>query len=142
LRENRFFGTVFLGSALLTAAMWLSGVLLLATPAVDAYTFGTVQSEQGVAGWQAAGTAAFTIVAIRLEAVFIISATTVGRLSDAFPRALVVAGYGAGLILLLAPVPASALTWIFTVWVCSVSCVLLFRRREVEAQAGEPVPNV
>jgi hypothetical protein len=140
-RENRFFGTVFLGSAMLTVMIWMIGGLLFVTPAVDAYTFGTSQSLQSVSGWQAAGTAAFTIVAPRLEAVFIISTTTVARLSDAFPRGLVVAGYAAGLVLLFAPLPISTLSYVFTAWEISVAGVLLMRRRQLEQQLGEAIPN-
>lgn len=133
-RENQFFGTVFLGSALLSVSIWMVGTLLLATPAVDAYMFGTSQTVQSVSGWRAAGAAAFTVVAVRLEAVFIISATTVARLSDAFPRGLVISGYSAGLLLLFAPVPTGALAWVFSVWVVAVSCVLLIRHRRIDQE--------
>jgi hypothetical protein len=139
-RENQFFGTVFLGSALLTVAIWMTGGLLFATPAVDAYTFGTAQTAQGVAGWQAAGIAAFTIVAVRLESVFIISTTTVGRLAQAFPRSLIIAGYAAGLLLMFAPLPNGALAFVFPIWEISVSCTLLLRRRRF-GQAEELIPN-
>ncbi len=132
LRENRFFGTVFLGSALLTAAVWLTGTLLFTTPAIDAFRFGTLQTTQSVSGWQAAGFAALTIVAIRVEAVFIISATTVARLSGAFPRVVVIGGYAAGLVLLLAPLPSEALAMVFPAWEIAVSCALLVRRRQFE----------
>jgi hypothetical protein len=140
-RENQFFGTVFLGSSLLTVAIWMTGGLLFATPAVDAYTFGTVQTAQSVSGWQAAGIAAFTIVAVRLEAVFIISTTTVGRLAKAFPTSLVTAGYAAGLLLMFAPLPNGALAFIFPIWEIAVSCSLLIRRRRFGAQPEDPIPN-
>ncbi len=140
LRENRFFGTVFLGSALLTAAMWMIGTVLFAAPALDAYLFGTAQSSRGVAGWQAVGVASFTIVAVRLEAVFIISTTTVARLARALPRSLIGIGYGAGLLLLFAPLPSAALTWIFTAWEIAVSLALLIRHRQIEEHLAEPIP--
>ncbi len=41
LRENRFFGTVFVGVALLMAALWVIGVLMFTAPGLDAYTFAT-----------------------------------------------------------------------------------------------------
>lgn len=130
-RENRFFGTVFLGSALLNVAVWIVGGIMLATPVMDAYTYGTVQTPQMVSGWQAAGTTAFAVVAIRLEAVFIISTTTVGKLSGAFPRPLVLAGYAAGLILLFAPLPSETLLWVFGAWEVAVSLLLLIRHRRL-----------
>jgi hypothetical protein len=140
-RENRFFGTVFLGSALLTVAIWMIGALLLATPAVDAYLFGTEQNTQSVSGWQAAGQAAITIVGPRLEAVFIISTTTVARLSGAFPRSLVVAGYAAGLVLMVAPVPSDMLPRVFSAWEIWVAGALLVRRRQLEQNLREAVPH-
>lgn len=129
LRENRFFGTVFVGVALLMAGLWVTGTLLLITPGFDAYTFATPQSTASVSGWQAAGTAALTIVTPRFEAVFILSATTVGRLSDAFPRILIIFGYGSGIVLLLTPLPSALLIWIFPAWVTAVSLGFLRRRR-------------
>jgi hypothetical protein len=136
LRENRFFGTVFLGTSLLMAGLWVIGALLYVTPGLDAYTYATAQSQESVSGWQAAGSAVLTIVVIRFEAVFILSATTVGRLSNAFPRFLVIGGYGLGLLLLLTPLPSQFLVWIFPAWVISVSLGLLIRRRLLE-QATE-----
>jgi hypothetical protein len=129
LRENRFFGTVFVGVALLMAALWVIGVLMFTAPGLAAYTFATPQNTESVSGWQAAGTAALTIVVPRFEAVFILSATTVGRLSNAFPRILVITGYGSGLLLLLTPLPANWLVWIFPTWTTAVSLGLLLRRR-------------
>jgi hypothetical protein len=129
LRENRFFGTVFVGVALLMAGLWVTGALLLTTPGLDAYTFATPQSTESVSGWQAAGTAALTIVTPRFEAVFILSATTVGRLSDAFPRILIIFGYVSGIVLLITPLPSALLIWIFPAWVTAVSLGFLRRRR-------------
>ena len=129
LRENRFFGTVFVGVALLMSSLWVIGALLLTTPGLDAYTFATPQTTESVSGWQAAGMAALTVVVPRFEAVFILSATTVGRLSDAFPRVLVIIGYGSGTLLLLTPLPSALLIWIFPAWVTAVSLGFLRRRR-------------
>ena len=58
-----------------------------------------------VSNFRAAALGMASVVATRLEAVFIISATTVGRLSGAFPRWLVIVGYTVGLALMLVPVP-------------------------------------
>lgn len=130
-RENRFFGTVFFGSAVLLTSAWLAAAVLFAAPAVAAQTFDVVPGAGTVAMSQAAGITMASIVATRLEAVFIISTTTVGRLSAVFPRWLVVVGYVVGLILLLMPVPNVVLTWVFPVWVALVSVMLLIRRDEI-----------
>jgi hypothetical protein len=131
-RENRFFGTVFLGSALLLSGAWLVAGVLIATPAITARSFDIAPDANMVASMQAAGITMAAVVATRLEAVFIISTTTVGRLSGVFPRWLLISGYTVGLILFLVPVPSNWLTWVFPVWVAIVSLVLLSRRNTAE----------
>jgi hypothetical protein len=130
VRENRFFGTVFLGSALLLTGAWFVAGVLIATPAVAAQTFDIAPDAGVVAVFQAAGLTMASVVATRLEAVFIISTTTVGRLSEAFPRWLVVGGYVIGLTLLLIPVPNVLLTYVFPIWVAATSATLLVRRND------------
>lgn len=137
-RENRFFGTVFLGSALLVAGAWLTAGVLYVTPAVAARTFGVVPDVGSVAMSQAGGMTIASVVATRLEAVFIISTTTVGRLSEAFRPWLVALGYVVGVTLLLVPVPNVVLTWVFPVWVALISLTLL-TRRGVVADAIRPI---
>ena len=130
-RENRFFGTVFFGSALLLTSAWLVAAVFWAAPAIAGQTFDTAP-DAGTAALSQAGALTITsVVATRLEAVFIISSTTVGRLSEAFPKWLVVLGYAVGLTLLLVPVPNIFLTWVFPIWVATVSGMLLIRRAEI-----------
>ena len=131
-RENRFFGTVFLGSALLLTGAWLAAGVFFAAPAVAAQAFDMVPDASGVALSQASGITMVSIVATRLEAVFIISTTTVGRLSGAFTQWVVVVGYAVGLTLLLVPVPSVALTWVFPIWVAAMSVMFLARRDEIK----------
>lgn len=127
-RENRFFGTVFLGSALLLMGAWLTAGVFFAAPAIAAQTFGVVPDADSVAMTRAGGITMTSVVASRLEAVFIISTTTVGRLSQAFQRWLVVVSYVVGITLLLMPVPNAVLTWVFPIWVAAMSLTLLTRR--------------
>jgi hypothetical protein len=137
-RENRFFGTVFFGSALLLTGAWLVAGVLFAAPAVAGQAFDMVPDAGTVAMTQAGGLTMASIVATRLEAVFMIASTTVGRLSEAFPRWLVLIGYAVGVTLLLMPVPNEALTWVFPVWVAVVSTVLLIRRDAIEQRSLTP----
>ena len=129
-RENRFFGTVFLGSALLLVGAWLVGALLFAVPALSAYLYGVAAETRDVALWQAGGLSMASVVAAKFEAVFILSTTSVARLAEALPRALIIAGYVVGLILMVAPLPSEALTWVFPTWVAAVSATLLLRRHD------------
>ncbi len=137
-RENRFFGTVFFGSAVLLSGAWLAAGVFAAPPALSASTFDVVPGPDTIAALQAAAIGMASVVATRLEAVFIISTTTVGRLSEAFPRWLVIGGYVIGLALLVAPVPNVASVWVFPLWVGVTSAMLLVRRDRVTA-TGEGV---
>ena len=104
--------------------------VFFAAPVVSTRTF-DVAPDAGIAGvFQAAGLTMASMVTTRLEAVFIISTTTVERLSGAFPRWLIVGGYIIGLTLLLIPVPNVLLTYVFPVWVAVTSAALLVRRND------------
>lgn len=135
-RENRFFGTVFLGSAVLLAGTQMIGFILLATPTMSAYRFGVVPDANDVALWQASGLTLLTVVGTRLEAVFIISTTTVGRLSGALPKRVLWLGYLAGGVLLTMPLSTTLLIWLFPTWVIVVSASMLVRRRLLLADAA------
>ena len=137
-RENRLFGTVFFGSALLLTGAWLVAGVFFAAPAVAGQAFDMVPDAGTTAMTQAGGITMTSIVATRLEAVFMIASTTVGRLSEVFPRWLVLIGYVVGLTLLLMPVPNDALTWVFPIWVAVVSAVLLIRRDAIQQGAFTP----
>ena len=135
-RENRFFGTVFFGSSLLLTGSWLVAGVLFATPALATQSYDVAPDAGTVAVLQSAGLTMASVVATRLEAVFMISTTTVGRLSEAFPRWLVLIGYVVGLTLLLVPVPNLFLTYLFPIWVVVVSATLLVRRDEIRRSAA------
>jgi hypothetical protein len=126
-REDRFFGTVFLSSALLLAGLWLVGAMVYTTPAVAAYVFGHEPAGDDIAMWHGAAVATLLVLVARFQAVFIIAATTVVRMSGTFPRWLVLVGYGTGLFLMLVSVPNSLLHWVFPAWVALLSTVALIR---------------
>ncbi len=134
VRESRFFGTVFLGSGLLLSAAWLVGGMFLAIPAISAYLFSVEPDLSQVSLTSTGAVIMLSIVATRLGSVFVISATTIGRLSGVFPRWLVIGGYVIGLALLFIPVPTVALQWLFPSWVTVTSLVLLVRRDRVEVE--------
>jgi hypothetical protein len=126
-REERFFGTVFLSSALLLAGLWLVGAMAYTTPAFSAYTFGYTPSGDDIAMWHGAAVATLLVLVARLQAVFVISATTVVRLAGTFPRWVVLVGYATGLFLMFVPVPNALLHWVFPGWVALISTVALVR---------------
>jgi MFS family permease len=135
-RENRFFGTIFLGSALLLAVTRMISGVLFATPVASAYLFELVPDSNSIGLWQTAGLTLAGVVGIRLESVFIISTTTIGRLSGALPRWLIWMGFLIGLVLMLVPLPRSLLIWPFPVWVILVSATMLIGHRSIEANTA------
>lgn len=132
-RENRFFGSVFFGSSLVLVGTWLVAGLLIVTPALSAHSYGTTPELGEIANFRAAGIAMSSVIATRLEAVFIISSTTVARLSGAFPRLIILVGYITGLALLLVPLPNQWMTWVFPIWVGMVSIFMLVRRQQMDS---------
>lgn len=126
-REERFFGTVFLSSALLLAGLWLVGAMVYTTPAFAAYVFGYEPTGGDIAMWHGAAVATLLVLVARLQAVFILTATTVVRLAGTFPRWVVLFGYGTGLFLMFVPVPSALLHWVFPGWVALISTVALVR---------------
>lgn len=131
-RENRFFGTVFLGSALLLASTRMIAGVLFATPTISAYLFGQTPDANSIGTWQAAGLTLATVVGTRLEAVFVISTTTIGRLSEALPTWLIRVGYALGVALMLFPLTRSLLIWVFPVWVSLVSARMLLNHQALD----------
>jgi hypothetical protein len=126
-REDRFFGTVFLSSALLLSGLWLVGAVVYTTPAVSAYVFGHEPTGDDIAMWHGAATATLLVLVARFQAVFIITATTVVRMAGTFPRWIVLVGYATGLFLMLVSVPNALLHWVFPGWVALISAVTLIR---------------
>lgn len=126
-REERFFGTVFLSSALLLAGLWLVGAMVYTTPVFAAYVFGHEPTGGDIAMWHGAAVATLLVLVARLQAVFILTATTVVRLAGTFPRWVVLVGYTTGLFLMFVPVPNALLHWVFPGWVALISALALIR---------------
>ena len=134
-RENRFFGTVFFGSALLLTGAWLVAAVFWAAPAVAGQAFDTVPD---------AGTVAMTQAGAHHDGVDrrnpsrsgvhhldhdgrapVGGAATLAGPHRVRGRADVVTHAGAEVLL----------TWVFPIWVAIVSVVLLFRRAEISKPA-------
>jgi hypothetical protein len=123
--EDRFFATVFLGSGLLFVAMLftcgaVAGGLVLSSgetsgrPPAEVWSFGRHIT-----------LTLLTVYALRMAAVFTISATAIAARLGLAPRWLVVFGMATGLVLLL---NAGAVPWIeitFPLWVFVFSAYIL-----------------
>jgi hypothetical protein len=125
VHEDRLFATVFLGSGLLFVAMLftcgaVAGGLVL--------PFGDGPDRPPAAFWSFGRSVTLTLLtvyAMRMAAVFTISATTIAARLRLVPRWLVGFGATTGLVLLLTGEAASWLALIFPLWVFVFSVHLL-----------------
>ncbi len=138
--EDRFFATVFLGSALLYIAMVFTGsaiaggiVRLLATgafPLVDsgAYALGRIQIHHTM-----------HVYALKMAGVFMISTSTISLRTGIVPRWMALLGYGLAAMLLL--LGSGFVQWIplaFPMWVLLLSSYILVDNLRAQA----PTPSV
>lgn len=131
--EDRFVGTVFLGSGLLFVALMFvaAGALSAALALLD------TGSERASEAPQAAGAFADALLGIfgaRMGAVFVATVSTVGRRAGALPKWLVASGYVVAVLLLLTPPLPSPSQFLFPVWILLLSGYLLTGRHQTRLQ--------
>src|SRR5215469_6807371 len=124
--EDRFFGTVFLGSGLLyVAMMFVSGamaeaVLTLLATRSDAFL--------SSGSFDLAREEVFRITSIyatKMAGVFAISTSTIFTQTRVLPRWIALLGYGLALVLLLSAVHVRLLAVVFPLWVMVISVWIL-----------------
>ena len=126
--EDRFVGTVFLGSGILFVAMLfaaaasLMAVLSLQQAGVD------MPVEARAWAW-ALGSTLLGVFGVKMAAVFVATVATVGRRSRALPSWLPVSGYVTAILLVLTPPLPSVVQFLFPAWVLALSGFLLTGRQ-------------
>ena len=135
-REDRFFATVFLGSALLFVAMLFVGAAVA----------GGVIASQPPSGTPAGGDLALgrhitilllNVYAMRMAAVFTLTTVTIARHTRIVARWLTIAGLVIALVLL---VTAGTVAWVellFPAWILALSVDILVSRSRSSA-SGNP----
>ena len=133
-REDRFFATVFLGSAILYLGTYIAGAVALAAPAVAFSVLDDAAVESGSVTLMA-GTAAgmLLIVGPRIQAVFIFATSTLILRTDAMPSWLAYVGYVAGLILFVIPLVLDPIVVGFPLWVLIVSVTIGLTRPALQS---------
>ena len=125
-QEDRFFATVMLGSGILFVAM-----LFAASAAAGALVAGVKFLDQPppsadtVMLARALGFAFLFVFGVRVAAVFMLVASTIGLRTGFLPRWLVVAGYACGLVFLFTVTYVEMLALLLPAWVATVSVVIL-----------------
>ena len=135
-REDRFFGTVFYGSAILYAALWVAALAAAAAiPAAIELFDAAVRVDSGAAG-ATGGTAAalLFIVAPRVQALFVLSTSTIFLRTNVAPKWLALIGYVFGIALFLVPVVAKPVGIGFPVWVFVASITVLATSRSADTR--------
>jgi hypothetical protein len=137
-REDKLFSTVFLAGGLMYTALVLVGAAAVGAPAVAAdLGFGPPEAGSAIL-LRGFGSALLVVHAPRLGSLFILSASTLGLRTGAFPRVLVFLGYLLGLFLIV-PLPfLPPMRYSFPAWVGISSLFLLFRTRAVHAPPAGP----
>lgn len=138
-REDKFFGTVFLGSGLLfvgllfVAAALAGGVLAGASAArpSGAPGTGTLALSRNVTGLL------LNVYAMRMAAVFCLSTVTIARKTPIVSRWLVAAGLVTALVLLIGTGISAWVELLFPVWILALSVDILAAGRTA---MSPPVP--
>ena len=133
--EDQFFATVFLASGLLFVAM-LFAAGAAASTAIAAGRFGAgAASEVAVVFGAALARTLFYVFAVKMAGAFMLVSSTIGRRTGALPRWLVVAGWLAGIVMLVSVGFFEPLALIFPIWVGIVSVLLLRAGRDAWVDA-------
>ena len=75
---------------------------------------------------------------MRMAAMFVFTTSSIGRNAGILPRWFVLAGYAVGLFLLLSATFSVFLVLVFPVWVLVLCGFLLYRARQIPADAVVP----
>jgi hypothetical protein len=140
-REDKFFGTVFLGSGLLfvallfVAAAVAGGILAGASAArASAPGAGTLALGRNVTGLL------LNVYAMRMAAVFCLSTVTIARRTSIVSRWLVVAGLVTALVLLIGTGISAWVELLFPVWILALSVDILAAGRHALSPVPAPHP--
>jgi hypothetical protein len=141
-QEDRFFSTVFIGSATLYLAVWLVGVSLLAAPAValNLQPDGRITQETETL---AVGSAAALILVLapRFQALFVIITSTLILRTGVLPRWLAILGYLVGAALFVVPTVYKFLGIGLPAWVLVVSVTILMIRNHPAPTQNKQTTN-
>ncbi len=140
-REDRFFATVFLGSALLLLAMLFAaaaaiGAIILAFHAAPEMLIhsATFHFARGLAYGMV------NIYLVKTATVFMITTSTIALYTRLTPRWLAIGGYAIAIALLIGSYYFDWSLVVFPFWVCLVSVSILLDRGPIQAVV-EPEPQ-
>ncbi len=127
-REPRLFGTVFLGSSVLLAALLFVGAALLAAPSVLLAVGNRTPDPATVSVMRAGAAVVLSVFTPRVATLVMFSTAGLGRATGALPRWLVVLTYVIGALAFVNVSIATPTVYAVPAWIALVSIVLLMRR--------------
>jgi len=137
--EDKFFGTVFLGSGLLFVAMLFAAAALAAGMVSAAGDSADKLVSSGT--WEFGRQAAYELMvvyAMRMAAVCTLVISTILRRTSLAPRWLVAAGYAIAIVLLLTVGYVPWVEFLFPAWVLVLSLHVLISSMRRSAEAVHP----
>lgn len=136
--EDRFFATVFFGSAIVYVGIWLVAASLLAAPAVALTMLEAGAVDQATSTFASGFAGALMLVAApRIQAVFVLTTTTLILRTKVLPNWLAYFGYLVGIGLFTVPIVSRPVGIGLPIWVLIVSVTVLLSR----AKSAEAAPN-
>lgn len=126
-REPKLFGTVFLGSSILLAALLFLGATLLAAPAVLVAVADKAPDPGSTSLLRSAAAVVLSVFLPRVATLVMFSTASLGRATGGLPRWLVVVTFVIGLFELVNVTLATPTVFLVPAWIALVSVVLLVR---------------
>lgn len=124
-KEDRFFATVFLGASILYLVTYIAGAVALAAPAVAASVFeGAAVDQATVSLTIGTANAMLLIIGPRMQALILLTTSTLVLRTGFMPRWLAYVGYATGVVLFLFPIVFQPLGIVFPLWVLVVSITI------------------
>ena len=131
-REDQFFATVFLGSGILLSGVALIGASVLASPSLTIdLADGRVPDWSALSSLTGLGNTLFFFVLLRVQAVFVVSTSTLAMRTGTFSRYLSYLGYVTALAMFVMPIATEPLGFAFPIWVAILSLALITRRTDM-----------
>jgi len=125
-RRNLLISDVQLVSGMVFTAVFLVGAGAIATAIIVAQTAPGQLSTSSLVALAGFGTTLMSVMGVRIAAIFVIATASLGMTTGVLPRWFNLVSYAFGLILMLAPIVASALILAFPVWIIVLSVMLLY----------------
>jgi hypothetical protein len=125
-REDKFFSTVFFGSAILYIAIWLVATAAIASIAVayERFPDATIDGSS-ITFLIGFAESLILIIGLRVQGAFVLTTSTLILRTEMLPKWLAYFGYIMGLFMLVLPMVYRPTGTVFPIWVLIVSIALL-----------------